>query len=44
MRAALHGRAVADLLTALAIDHPRETGGELSECGVAEAPATLTKE
>jgi hypothetical protein len=44
MRAALHGRAVADLLTALAIDHWRETGGELSERGIAEAPATLTRE
>ena len=43
MRAALHGRAVADLLTALAIDYWRETGSELSERGLADAPAALTK-
>ncbi len=44
VRAALHGRAIADLLTALAIQHWRETGGELSEVGMANAPSTLTEQ
>lgn len=43
VRAALHGRAIADLLTALAIDYWRETGDELSELGVAEAPLVLAR-
>lgn len=44
VRAALHGRAIADLLTALAIRHWKETGSDLSETGMAEAPPTLTKQ
>lgn len=43
VRAALHGRAIADLLTALAIDYWKETGDELSERGVAEAPPVLVR-
>lgn len=44
VRAALHGRAIADLLTALAIGYWKETGGELSEVGRAEAPTALTEQ
>jgi hypothetical protein len=43
VRAALHGRAVADLLTALAIKYWKETGEELSELDVGEAPRALTR-
>jgi len=41
MRAALHGRAIADLLTALAIGYWRDTSNELSEIDEAEAPVAL---
>jgi hypothetical protein len=41
-RAALHARAIADLLTALAVSYWNETGTELSELGKAEAPVVLT--
>jgi hypothetical protein len=41
MRAALHGRAIADLLTALAIAHWKDAGSE--ESLTAEAPAKLTR-
>ncbi len=40
-RAALHGRAVADLLTALAIDYWKDTGNGQPEIGQAEAAARL---
>jgi hypothetical protein len=43
VRAALHGRAIADLLTALTIDYWKETGDDLSELGVAEAPPVLAR-
>ena len=42
-RAALHARAICDLLTALAFAYWRETGSDLSELGKAEAPSTLTQ-
>jgi hypothetical protein len=40
-RAAMHGRAIADLLVALTINYWRGTGSELSEIGLAEAPVKL---
>lgn len=43
VRAALHGRAIADLLTALAVGYWRETGSDLSEIGRAEALSALTE-
>jgi hypothetical protein len=43
VRAALHGRAIADLLTALAVGYWRETSSELSEIGMAETPPILTE-
>lgn len=41
MRAALHARAISDLLTALSLAYWEDTGSELSELGKAEAPAAL---
>jgi hypothetical protein len=42
-RAALHARAICDLLTALAIVYWRNTGSDLTTQGMAEAPPTLTR-
>ena len=42
--AAIHARAICDLLTAQAVAYWKDTGDELSEIGRAEAPPALTRQ
>lgn len=42
-RAALHARAIVDLLTAMAIAYSKDTESEFSELDTAEAPVALTQ-